>query len=142
MIGGGILTFTAPATVMLNSSIVSHNTATSGGGIWARTVTLNSSRVLNNTAVTGGGIFLDSGNVTLNEKSLVALNRSSAQGGGIYMYADSGLGGYSHVVGSSTSRVINNVAGGDGGGIYNDNGVNTVTQNTMRVTGNSPDQIS
>jgi uncharacterized repeat protein (TIGR01451 family) len=78
----------------------------------------------------GGGILATSGNVTL-DNSTVMDSYADENGGGIYSW--DGL-----VKLQNKSRVINNEAYYDGGGIYNENGA-TVVEGQSEVSSNTTD---
>jgi hypothetical protein len=122
--GGGILN--DGGTVTVNDSTIYDNQtflATNGGGICNLngTFNLNDSNVLGNTAFGNGGGIYNSGGVLQITGSLIADNQAggdlNGEGAGIYNAA---VGGTSTWLFSGTS-VIDNVAGTDGGGIYNGN---------------------
>ncbi len=86
--GGGINSYLG--TVTLNNSTVSGNTANSGGGIYNQNVgtllTLNNSTVSGNTANNGGGIYNYYGTVTLNNSTV--RDNTANSGGGIHSAGD------------------------------------------------------
>jgi hypothetical protein len=128
--GGGILVFNA--TVTLNDTSITGNTATEGGGIDnGGTVTLNgTSSITGNTATLGGGISNENGSVmTLNGTSITG--NSADLGGGIFN--DQG----SVTLNGASSITVNTAIEG-GGGIYEQGGPVTLND-TSSVTGNTPD---
>ena len=127
---GGIFTFFGPATVTINRSLISGNTAPGRGGISfsSGTMTITDSTVSGNSATlsgaSGGGISINSrGTVTLTN-STVSGNTAPGDGGGIMNAGTLTL---------ANSTVSGNSAGA-GGGIWN-NGMLTLTNST--VSGNS-----
>lgn len=129
-LGGGIV---SDGTLTLTRSAVQDNTAFRGGGILSSevaTLTLTRSAVQNNTATDGGGGIYNSGTATLDRTTVQ--NNNAPTGGGILN--DSG---------SATltgSRVLNNTATISGGGIFNFAGTVTLIRTT--VSGNSPNQCT
>jgi len=165
--GGGILN--DGGTVTVNDSTIYDNQtlpglSQNGGGICnlGGTFNLNDSNVLGNLAYENGGGIYNSGGVLKITGSLISDNQAvGLDGAGIYNAA---VGGTSAWLFSGTS-VIDNVAGTDGGGVYNGNflevlPVSTVAGNTafqgggvynvcnafypgggVGVTGNTPDNV-
>ncbi len=122
--GGGIRN-PLSATLTLNSSTVSGNTASRGGGIFnIGTMTLTSSTVSGNSAgSSGGGIRNNGGTLTLNS-STVSGNTANCCGG-------------IHNLGTLTlnsSTVSGNTAASGGGGIHN---MISLTLNSSTVSGNT-----
>jgi predicted outer membrane repeat protein len=80
-----VLTVAAGANVMINDLMITHGSATNGGGIYNKgTVTMNNkSSVSNNTARYDGGGIYNNGTVTLNGSG-VSKNTAGTRGGGIY----------------------------------------------------------
>lgn len=138
--GGGIMAF--GATVILNNSTVSGNTATVGGGIVGScglggSLTLNNSIVSNNHATSlgisgGGGMFTQGCTATLND-STVSHNSSAAYGGG--------LAPFNGALFLNNSTVSDNSAVVSGGGLYTIN--NPVTLDaTSSISNNTPDDCA
>jgi predicted outer membrane repeat protein len=128
--GGGGIYNDDSATLSLNSTVVTGNTAEVAGGIYnasGGTVTLTTSSVTNNTASAyGGGGIVNDGTLTL-KSATVSGNTAAGGGGGI-------LNGGTLTL--TTSSVTNNTANGEGGGIYN---YGTVALNNTTISGNQPD---
>jgi hypothetical protein len=122
--GGGI--YNDGDTVTVNNSIINDNLATlNGGGICNLngTFNLNNSTVVNNATFEngdGGGIYNSGGVLQINSSTIDSNGQVSSfepeNGGGIY---NASVGGTSAWLFSTT--VDDNVAGTDGGGIYNGN---------------------
>ncbi|MBW4695573.1 MAG: CHAT domain-containing protein [Lyngbya sp. HA4199-MV5] len=157
--GGGI--HNEDATLTVNNSTISNNTATGrggtldgGGGIHNKnaTLTVNNSTISNNTVNgasggggTGGGILINGGTVTVNNSTISNNTATGAaggvggNGGGIANGSIGGVGNGSTLV-VSNSTFSNNIALtgngslGSGGGIFN-SGTLTITDSTFR--GNS-----
>ncbi len=119
--GGGILN---AATVTLISSTLSNNSAAIGGGIAnqdALTVT-NSTLVANSAlAGNGGGIDAEGGAATIVQSLILGNTATGHSGGGIDNVAEVTL--------SQSTLAGNNAA--TGGGIFNNNGLLTVSQSTV-----------
>ena len=159
--GGGIDTYPAGSVTVLGASAINHNSAElNGGGISnfdSGTVSLrDSSRVSGNTALgSGGGIYNScdfaapcTGGVTLLDASRLDPNNAggsgtpSGNGGGI-----SNGGGTSNQAGLTVSmrdgsRIYDNTAAQDGGGIFNFNGTLTGVVPGANVRRNSHDDVS
>ena len=129
--GVGISIYHSGATVTLDNSIVSGNTASiAGGGIFnSGVLTVTDTRISGNNAPVGGGIY-NAGTMTLNN-STVSGNTTSGDGGGIFN--DGGT------LTLNNSTIRGNAASGGGGGIYQDGGINTLTLNNGTVSGNDAD---
>lgn len=114
--GGGI----AGLGMTLTQSEVISNTAAFGGGIYGTNIALTQSQLSSNRALTGGGLWA-TGNLSINQSSVVATNSAtSGNGGGIR--ADAG----SHTIVNS-SILSNEASSGSGGGIW--------TSGNLAVTG-------
>ncbi len=121
--GGGILN--SGGTVTVNDSAISDNQtfpglSQNGGGICNLngTFNLNDSNVLGNLAYENGGGIYNSGGIVQITGSLISDNQAvGLDGAGIYNAA---VGGTNMWLFDGTS-VIDNLAGTDGGGIYNGN---------------------
>ncbi len=155
--GGGINSGTG--TVIMNSGLISGNTAYRGGGalVSAGTFTLNGGTISNNESNYGGGFYIVAANalLTINDGE-VSSNRSVADifgGGGLYIFQGKAVqnggvisgntavnfgGGLEVRMGSfqmNGGSLSGNSAGNWGGAIYNDQGTLTITHGTL--TGNS-----
>jgi CSLREA domain-containing protein len=155
--GGGING--GAGTVIMNSGLISGNTAFRGGGalVNAGSFTLNGGTITDNESNYGGGIYLRSSTslLTINGGQISG-NRSTAEifgGGALYIFQGQAvqnggeisgntavnLGGAMEVrQGSFTMNggtISGNSAGSVGGAIYND--IGTVTLNHGTLTGNS-----
>ena len=153
--GGGIL-HASDSALTIRNSVITGNTANTGGGIFSRyegSVELHSSQVHTNTAEYGygGGVGAQDGKITLTMGSSVYSNTAYQGGGGIFSYGgtveltDSSVqdnvvtySGYGGGIGSGSgdvtitgSQVTGNVTAGGGGGIYSEAGVVTVTSSTI-----------
>ena len=124
------------ASLTVNDSTISNNSATSGGSIYnygeAGTAYLlvNNSTISNNSATSGAGIFNDGRNDINNVQNFGAIvfmsnstlsNNSATDGGGIYNFADfAGVshGGYA-AVHSTNSTLSGNSASNGAGDIKN-----------------------
>jgi hypothetical protein len=124
-----------------------------GGGIWNdhATLTLNDCKISYNTTGVGGGVLNDHGTLVMTNCSIFT-NVSGDKGGGILneeatltvnncvvetnmAYAGSGIynDGISAVLTMVNSSVTSNFndGGGEGGGIYNESGMVTITNSTV-----------
>jgi hypothetical protein len=132
--GGGIFVGSAATSFSLSDSVVTGNSAKSGGGLDIRTagtVTIADSDISSNTTVYGGAgaIIQGAGADVSIEGSTIDGNFMTGGGdGGGLKVADRSL-----VVTDST--ISNNVAGNTGGGISIDRGTK-VTINNTTITGN------
>lgn len=109
--GGGI--FLNKASPRLTNLIVSGNTATQGGGLYAQsgTITLHNSDISKNTALSnGGGIATRQADLSI-DASTIRSNTARLVGGGIFIT----LGRIT----ISDSILAENEAGRGGGGLYN-----------------------
>ncbi|MEM7342684.1 MAG: choice-of-anchor Q domain-containing protein [Chloroflexota bacterium] len=123
--GGGL--FNEEGQLVLQSSVISGNSAQSGGGIYnsaetgTATVTITDTKFISNTMTSYGGAIGNSSKevtaqalVTLSD-STISGNKVSYYGGGIYNRAQDGLA----QVTITRTDLIANTADGEGGGIYN-----------------------
>jgi len=101
--GAGILISSNLSNVVITNSLISGNTATSGGGIRtiSNNLTLNNVDIIGNNAtlnqwVRGGGMYIDGGTVTINGGSIS--NNIASNGGAI------------HMPNNDTTLTLNNVA--------------------------------
>ncbi len=110
--GGGI--FADYEVAVIRSTVTNNTASNNGGGIYHSTyaiVLLQTSVVQNNTAGSnGGGIYSNSGYVDVVERSLISNNRANNNGGGIYAVS------FETTINNST--VADNEAGSNGGGLY------------------------
>ncbi|MES2748275.1 MAG: choice-of-anchor Q domain-containing protein [Bacteroidota bacterium] len=147
--GGGIYVNNGGTLIVQNNAIISNNIA-------------------NGTAGSGGGILSDVGAIVMVSNSTITGNRSNRAGGGIEAVASTsttlnnvtltnnntgvapavaapGNGGGFHITGSGNATInggtaSGNVAGNQGGGLWNGSGTMTVTGTTVsmnNVTGNA-----
>lgn len=129
--GGGILNDNATLTIIGNS-IISHNTANNGGGIcnYHGTLTVTGGSIIseNSADSDGGGIMNDDGTTTVSGGSTVSENSALASGGGIFNSY-----GLLTVTGSTISENSTDTddAWRNGGGICNSHGTLTVTQGSI-----------
>lgn len=132
--GGGI--YNLDATVTVNDSIISENSAVDDGGGVANygIMTLNNSTVSGNSSTDDAGGIINHGTMTL-DNSIVSANASglagsassaSHDGGGIYNSSGS--------ITLNNSTVTGNSATDDGGGITN---FDTITLTNSTVSGNT-----
>ncbi|HWG08496.1 MAG TPA: right-handed parallel beta-helix repeat-containing protein [Solirubrobacteraceae bacterium] len=153
--GGGIWASDNTEVVLEGSASVKANAASEeGGGIYASGhtfVTLNDEASVKNnvTASRGAGIFAgiafseeEPTKVTLGGSSLVAGNKASGAGGGVYLRA---IGSVLELVGSSSIEM--NEAGTSGGGVFigkNEFGAGTLIFGSAwngLISGNRPDNV-
>jgi hypothetical protein len=159
--GGGIYndgSAGSAALTILNSTVSGNYAYSAGGGIYndaedggSATLTIINSTVDGNSSIhglpfhggAGGGVYNDSsaGNAALTiRNSIVHGNYTSSAGGGIYNDAANG--------GSATLTIMNStidgngaayndipVGGGEGGGVYNDAGIGTITNSVVSNNG-------
>jgi filamentous hemagglutinin family protein len=150
--GGGLLVYTENsrhATVTINDSTISNNSApggnggggvyvaTSGGGVAA--LTINDSTISGNEAMAnvGGGIYLDGygGTATTTiTNSTIANNASGGNGGGIY---NEGPAGDSAVLTITDSTISGNSSSTGSGGLYNNDSTATVVIGDTILAGNT-----
>ena len=135
--GGGIFTEASGILNIDTSTIISNRAegaSGSGGGIFNRgDLTLTGSEVRQNSAIDqGGGIYNDSISLMNIENSTIADNVSGNEGGGLYSLSDMYM---------VMSSITGNSAADSGGGIFNNGGTVTITDNsvisTNRTTSNS-----
>ncbi|GAK56054.1 polymorphic outer membrane protein [Candidatus Vecturithrix granuli] len=146
--GGGIFV-AVNATLSLNNSVVSNNTANvnnggdngGGGGLENNggAVTINNCTFSNNVAVrNGGGIYTRNGTLMVTN-STISGNSGASYAGGIYQRQ----GGIVTLTNTTISGNISTAAGaGDGGGIfaYSDTTGPTITLNNCTVSNNTANQ--
>jgi nitrous oxidase accessory protein NosD len=87
-VGTGIGRFAGSGGVIIENSVVSGNSATSGGGIWntiggSRGMMISNSLVTNNTATFFGGGIFNRGTLAISD-STISSNVAGTDGGGIY----------------------------------------------------------
>jgi hypothetical protein len=141
--GGGI--YNDSGTLTLNNSAVSGNSGPAlGGGIYSggssgsATVTLNKSTITSNSASVGAGIYSYAAGATISvvvNSSTFSAN-SAFVGGGIY---NDGNSGHASVT-VTNSTLSGNSANAGGGGLYNDDGPDgnaTATINNTTFSGNN-----
>lgn len=148
--GGGISTnqsivLYGAGFVSMYGSVVSHNQALcdqcGGGGISGLGEMIASRIVNNETSGNGGGVYTDRGFATggfllrrppsdLRPASTISGNRAQVAGGGIYFYAASGSPSLGKL------SVHDNIAGGNGGGIYLSDAT-TLRASSVTISGNS-----
>ncbi|TWT94191.1 dockerin type I domain-containing protein [Neorhodopirellula pilleata] len=145
--GGGV--FNIGGTLNINAGTISNNVATAnlgnGGGIMTvgGTVTIEDTNIQTNQAArAGGGIENLNGNVTLTDVTVGGLNvadgnTTGINGGGLH------AGGPNSVTTISGGLFQNNIAGQEGGGLWNGGGAMSiqggtiVTQNTANSMANA-----
>jgi filamentous hemagglutinin family protein len=150
--GGGLLVFTENslhATVTINDSTISNNSApggNGGGGIYVATsgggvavLTINDSTISGNEAMAnlGGGIYLDGYGgtaTTMITNSTIANNASGGNGGGIF---NEGPSGDSAVLTITDSTLSGNSSSTGGGGLYNNASAATVLIGDTILAGNT-----
>ena len=126
--GGGIYSENAPPLIISNSIIggsssTEGNRSTSGGGIYldkGRLELRNQSRVAANQAADGhgGGIYCDTCGILIDNSTIGGStpeegNRAVANGGGVYGFGQGNV----HTI-RNGSRIVGNVAFGNGGGLH------------------------
>jgi hypothetical protein len=125
--GGGIyndVTLSGPHLELVGTTVRYNVARTSGGGLYVDTGTVTGESALftlNKANQDGGGIYNSGGNVLLYQTGLYSNQAIAGSGGGIYnlQYFDLEQG------------VVNaNVAGQEGGGLYNGLAANAVFQNS------------
>lgn len=156
--GGGIAARGDAARVQIHhSQIVSNHSVFAGGGAFAAldgSITINDSRINYNHAGFGGGLAGDIGRIELN-RSLVSLNRASADGGGIQAFNSTfdivrsqilqnrsrsnggGIAANLSTMRIAESEIARNVASVSGGGIYATTETNVRITDTRVVTNDS-----
>jgi hypothetical protein len=125
--GGGICS--QSATVSIENSVVTGNTAGAGGGVRAvgGLLTISNSIISKNTAgAYAGGVYVH-GNVTHIYDSTITGNKAGYDGGGVWQ-----VGGGSTEIDNST--IAKNSAGRNGGGVFNSYAGFQLTNST--ITGN------
>jgi predicted outer membrane repeat protein len=153
--GGGIWADEYTAVVLEGSASVKENSASGeGGGIYASGntfVTLKDKASVKKNATTSRGAGIYAGiayseeeptKITLGDSSLVAGNKASEGGGGVYLR---GIGSILELVGSASIKM--NEAGTNGGGVFigkNEFGAGTLIYGTGWngvISGNVPDNV-
>lgn len=149
--GGGIHTTSRSGSgrvTVTNSTIADNDCDTDGGGIATEgsggedgdgNVVLTSSTVTGNSAGSdGGGIDSDGADVTVTSSTISGNKALDGDGGGIDMSNNDDVfefgGDFSTLLVEKGSSVSRNVAGDEGGGIWND--IGTVTINGSSVSDN------
>jgi fibronectin-binding autotransporter adhesin len=158
--GGGI--YNRRGTTTVEDSTLNRNAAGYGGGIAnSGTLMMDDSTVSGNTSGAGGGGIGNTGTATVNGTG-VDFNRATLSGGGIHNLGtldvhngssisgntaagteldDGGGGIYNATLGTTTvtgSRILNNMATANGGGVYNEENVAEATWVTGScIVGNS-----
>ncbi|MFT4036662.1 MAG: right-handed parallel beta-helix repeat-containing protein [Thermomicrobiales bacterium] len=131
----------ARGKMALRTSLFSGNTASGGGAIQFLLApgpnVVADCIIETNSAAIGGGLYLFGSPVTVTGTT-IRTNTATMQGGGVYLY-----GGSSLTLDAATS-ITGNSAGqaNGGGGIYSETsgGINTLSQNFAKISGNTPDQ--
>ncbi len=146
--GGGI--FNDGGEVFINNATISNNQANgSGGGIFTnggRVALKNNSKVDGNSAARqGGGIESAAVSADPDDSSYVSLDNSTVlnNDAGVTITGTPGNGGGIHTTGSNSliymfndSKVENNEAKDNGGGIWNDLNSQVIIRDGSRVTNN------
>ncbi len=127
--GGGIYIHNSTSTLTLTNSVVSGNSAASGGGIFTwhgGTLTVNNSTISGNQATgSGGGIYTQNGVTTVTNSTISG--NSGSPGGGILSIGDPQFARLT----VTNSTISGNTTSGYGAGIANLDGVATVTNSTI-----------
>ena len=91
-LGGGLLAFNE-TNVTIRESIISHNRADRGGGIFSvSSLTVENSTLYSNEGAEGGGaIYVSGGSLILHESTVHGNTAPGGGGGGIYLYQGSYL---------------------------------------------------
>ncbi|KAK3241355.1 hypothetical protein CYMTET_48877 [Cymbomonas tetramitiformis] len=136
--GGGIFLY-SEGTLTVQDSAISHNSATSGGGVYgdAGTVLSIDGSVLegNYASQDGGGIYTLSGvSIYLSSGSALRGNSASGNGGGVAV-VDEDQGVHEIMVTASTA-IEYNLAGGSGGGLYAGYGSVVLINDTCHISHN------
>ena len=126
---------------MLDNTVITGNTANSGGGISSQgPLTLRSTTVSGNNATFGGGISTQlqgvSLTITIADSTISGNSTSGGAGGGLF---NSNLAGTITLT-VSNSTISGNMAGGGGGGFYNSvsqGGMIVGTMTNVTVSGNT-----
>ncbi|MEU8824055.1 hypothetical protein [Streptomyces sp. NPDC048636] len=131
--GGGVAGDDAGDQATFSSTVISGNSADSGGGVYNETGTmsLTSGAVTGNTAVDAGAGLFNTGQLTLTRVSVGQniLTGAGATGAAVYNTGTLGITGASILTNRATG------AGSVTGGLYNDGG--TVTLSGSSISGNS-----
>jgi hypothetical protein len=141
--GGGI--YNDHATLTVSKCTLSGNSNDYGGGIYndgdygSATLTINNSTVSGNSASSGGGGIYNIGrfgSVTLTINNSTLSGNLASSGGGIYNYGGGSLSSATLTINNST---LNGNSASSGGGIYNNGqfGSVTLTINNSTLSGNS-----
>lgn len=131
--GGGVWnSIGGSGSMTITNSVITGNSATiNGGGIFnRRSLTLTNTVVVGNTATNGGGIYMLSGSAALNDTS-VSGNTVTANGGGIYVRQGTAV--------TLTNSGVSGNHAASGGGIYTEPGGTVAVDGTSSVVGNTPD---
>ncbi|WP_434684526.1 DUF4347 domain-containing protein [Pseudanabaena minima] len=135
--GGGLFTNTGNLTV-INSTVSNNTSNADGGGIVSRggALTITNSTVSNNRSLNsgGGGIVSDGTTLTLTNSTVSGNTTCLVAGcvaGGIYIGNNGTI---------SNSTISGNSSFGDGGGIFSNGGVVTITNST--ITNNISDSLN
>ena len=117
--GNGGAIFTARNASIVNTEVVSNSAAFGGGGAYVlRNVSTNNARFERNTSSTGGGLGVQNGSASILNSQFIA--NSAGFGAGFKIAGDSNSPP-SRIIGT---RIIANVATGEGGGVYVESGSN------------------
>ena len=128
--GGGVMLYRCHTT--LSDNVLHHNTASSnlgsGGGVYVHqgTATISSNTIYSNTVQSnGGGIFINnSHNITLVNNTILSNTANAGRGGGIDIRQSDNA-----VLSGNTIRA--NQAESRGGGVYIEQGYDTLIGNTI-----------
>lgn len=139
--GGGIWFAGANSlseVVLDDSRVVNNGSLYDGGGVFVSGGKLSLTRgsmVGSNVAANGGGIAVTNGAYVEIDSSFVAANTAYFNGGGIYLQRSSVSLGDSRGLGLP-SAVANNVAGADGGGIFQRTHLGASDLGHVNISGN------
>jgi hypothetical protein len=141
---GGVSLFGGALTMEGRSTVSDNDARLEGGGVVTHTGTVVSLRddatIETNAADrAGGGIFMDAGSVDLRGNAQVRGNTTGARGGGIAV-RDGATG--ASITLRDTSRVQDNHAAVDGGGIYRASVIPNLWDMAEAVRNNTPNDIS
>ncbi|WP_231603761.1 dockerin type I domain-containing protein [Neorhodopirellula pilleata] len=134
--GGGLHTSGQSVTTINNSNFTNNTALQEGGGIWngSGLMTINTATITNNTASStsnagndqgGGGVFNDGGRLDINDATITNNDATANRGNG------GGVMTVGGVVTIDDSSIQSNAAGRAGGGIENNNGNLTITNETV-----------
>jgi hypothetical protein len=134
--GGAFLYPSIYATIHLNETTITGNSAASGGGLYIRPfyadAALRAVEITGNEAQTGGGVTIYAYyNQTTISQSTISRNSATASGGGIHSQAR-----FLCTLTIDESLIGDNESGGSGGGIYAYGYGSNVTVRESSVTGN------